>query len=324
MTKLVSAFGESKKDVLIVMVDFEHLMEKGDSAEVESLTKHLLKQMLSAIHSPSGIDELWPEIESQPRFQEMRRSWPGWKKPYRERQWGAWCREMEVLAYGTRSYCLLCGECCQKGSPSLYADDMAVLRLGIIKRSDLVTLRFGEIGYSPTKNDLVLVSEEQVKLKEKPGSRECLFFNSAENRCRIYGDRPLQCRTMECWNPKEFKSLKGFRFLSRKDLMNPDDPLIPVIEAHGRRCNLSKLHDVLGRIQRGGAFSPQEILDMVLFDQHLREFLEEKQGLGDAHLEFLFGRSLKEMLPVFGLQLEVDADGTYTINPVLFRKDKTG
>jgi hypothetical protein len=126
---------------------------------------------------------------------------------------------------------------------------------------------------------------------------------------------------MACWNPDNFQSLEGRRFLSRKDLMNPDDPLIPLIESHGKRCDLSQLHEVLGRIRKGGAFSQQEVLDMLLFDQHLREFLQEKQGLGGEHLEFLFGRSLKAMLPVFGLQLEIDADGTFNIGPMLFRKD---
>jgi Fe-S-cluster containining protein len=303
------------------MSDIEHLMEKGDFAEIEILIRHLLEKMLSEIHSPSTIEALWPEIESQSCFQEMRRYWSGWKRSYREGQWEAWCREMEALAYGTRAYCLLCGECCQKGSPSLHAEDINALRQGVINRSDLMTLRFGEIGFSAAQNDLVLVSEEQVKLKEKSGSRECLFFNSEENKCRIYENRPLQCRIMECWNPEGFKTLEGRRFLSRKDLLNPDDPFIPIIEAHSKRCDLSRLHDILGRRQKGGAFSQQEVLEMVLYDQHLREFLREKQGLSDEHLEFLFGRPLRELLSVFGLQLEVDEEGTFKVSPMIFEKD---
>jgi Fe-S-cluster containining protein len=305
------------------MIGIEQLLEKGGSTEVESMTRHLLERMLAEIHSPCGIDDLWPDVESQSRFQEMRRYWTGWKRPYREGQWQTWCREMEGLAYGTRAYCLLCGECCQKGSPSLYAEDLPWLRQGFIKRSDLVTLRFGEIGYSPYKNDLVLVSEERIKIKEKPGSRECLFFDPEENKCRIYEKRPLQCRTMECWNPGGFQSLEGLRFLSREDLLNPEDPLIPIIETHGKRCDLAMLHEVLGRILKGGAFAQQEILEMVFFDQHARDFLRERQGFEEGHLDFLFGRSLKEILPIFGLRLEMDEDGTFTIKPPVSDNEKS-
>ena len=306
------------------MIDINPLLEADDPAAVESLTKNLLTLFLEEIHAPVGVEKVWGQVESASRFQDMKRYWPGWNRSYRERQWEAWCREVETLAYSSRPYCLLCGECCRKGSPSLYAEDLPALRAGVIRRSDLVTLRFGEIGYSPIQNDLVLISEERVKIKEQPGSQACLFFEPDENRCRIYENRPLQCRTMECWNPAGFQSLEGLKFLSRKDLLNPDDPLLPVIESHGQRCDLTNLHQILSRIRKGGAFSQQEVLDMVFFDDHLREFLAEKQGIGEEHHPFLFGRSLKDLLPVFGLQLEAAADGTVSVHPTSFEKEKTG
>jgi len=303
------------------MTHFENLLEKGDSAEVASLTRQLLEQMLEEIHSPTRIDDLWPVVESESRFKEMRQHWSGWKKPFRERQWEAWCRDMEKMAYNTRPYCLRCGECCQKGSPTLYIEDQEILLRGIIKRHDLMTLRFGEIGFSKSKNDLVLITEERVKIKEKPGNRQCHFFTPEEKGCRIYENRPRQCRTMECWNPDQFQSLEGLPFLSRKALMNPDDPLLPVIEAHGKRCDLSQLHEILKRIRRGGAFAQEEVLDLVLYDQHLRDFLEEKQGIGVENQDFLFGRPLKELIPGFGFQFEIGPDGTFNLRPLVFKAE---
>ncbi len=143
---------------------------------------------------------------------------------------------MEKAAYATRPYCLRCGDCCRQGSPTLYVEDMTILRQGIIKRLDLLTLRPGEIGFSNATQDLVLLPEERIKIKEKPGGRECLFLDSETKGCSIYEDRPLQCRVMECWNPDNFQGLNSHTFLSRKELLNPDDPLIPIIESHTKRC----------------------------------------------------------------------------------------
>jgi Fe-S-cluster containining protein len=301
------------------MIDLEDFLEKGDSAEFESLTRKLLEGLLEAIHSSVQIEELWLVVESESRFKEMRNYWSGWKRPFRERQWEAWCRDMEKMAYQTRPYCLLCGECCQKGSPTLYIEDQEILLRGMIKRTDLMTLRFGEIGFSSAKNDLVLISEERVKIKEKPGSRQCLFFNPEEKGCHIYENRPRQCRFMECWNPDQFQALEGLKFLSRKGLMNSDDPLLPVIEAHEKRCDFSKLHEILKRVRRGGAFAQEEILDMVFYDQHLRDFLAEKQGIGVENQDFLFGRPLKELILTFGFQLETGPDGTFSLRPMVFK-----
>lgn len=301
----------------------KHLFENGSPTEVRILAEQSLQQLLNQIHSPAAINELWREFQEKPLFRDLISHWSDGHKAYRERQWEALCREMEKTAYATRPYCLRCGECCQRGSPTLYEDDIGILRQGVLPRMDLMTLRLGEIGFSNATNDLVLLTEERIKVKEKPGGRECLLFEPENNSCRIYENRPLQCRVMECWSPDLYQSLDSHSFLSRRDLLNPDDPLIPVIDAHDKRCALSKLQGALSKIKMDTRIAQEEALDILQYDLHLRRLLEEKHGLGPENLVFLFGRALAELIPAFGFGFKKRSDGATILVPLGPEKDSS-
>ena len=268
-----------------------------------------MDRLLKEIHSPASLEELWPVLQANSVYQDLINNWSSWAEAYRERRWEAWCREMEKAAYATRPYCLRCGDCCRQGSPTLYVEDMTILRQGIIKRLDLLTLRPGEIGFSNATQDLVLLHEERVKIKEKPGNRECLFLDSESKVCRIYEDRPLQCRVMECWNPDNFQGLNSHTFLSRKELLNPDDPLIPIVESHTQRCAVSDLQEALSGIKMGRDAAQDEALDILFFDQQLRKHLAEVQGIDPENQVFLFGRPVSDLIYSFGFHIEEDSGG---------------
>ena len=293
-------------------------MEKGNSSEIEDLVKKSLESLLEEIHSPAEIEKVWTDWQSRPIYQDLIRHWPDWNKAHRESRWEALCRELEKAAYGTRPFCLRCGECCRKGSPTLYLEDLGILKRGIIKRSELITLRSGEIGFSNVTDDLVLLAEERVKVKEMPGSRQCLFLNPENQGCLIYEDRPLQCRVMECWNPEGYQALDARLFLSRKELLSPHDPLIPVIEVHEKRCAVSKLQEALSKIQKGRTSAQEEALDILLYDHHIRGFMEEKHGIGRENQALLFGRLLFDLLPSFGFQSHRGPDQRFSLSPILF------
>jgi Fe-S-cluster containining protein len=298
------------------MIEPNHFFENGNPAEVKTLAEQSLQRLLIETHSPATMDELWPAFQENPLFQDVVSQWSIWPKADRERQWEALCRVMERTAYDTRPYCLRCGECCRKGSPTLYEDDIGILHQGILHRMDLITLRPGEIGFSNATNDLVLLTEERVKVKEKPGSRECLLFDSGNNGCRIYENRPLQCQVMECWNPDLYLTLDSHSFLTRRDLLNPDDPLVPVIEAHAKRCALSKLQEALSKIRMDPRVAQEEAMDILQFDLHLRELFEKNHGIGLENLVFLFGRALVDLIPSFGFGFKKKADGTTILVPL--------
>jgi Fe-S-cluster containining protein len=283
---------------------------KNDSPEVlETECRQSVERLLREIHSPASLDDLWPEIQNGSVYQNLFRHFSSWTESYRERQWEALCREMEKAAYATRPYCLRCGDCCRQGSPTLYFEDLPILRRGVIKRMDLLTLRSGEVGLSNETRELVLLAEERIKVKEKPGGRECFFLEPKTNGCRIYEDRPLQCRVMECWNPDHFQDLETQTFLSRKALLNPEDPLIAVIETHSKRCAMEDLQRALSRAQRGFAEAEEEALDILFFDEHLRRHLEEEKGINRDNQLFLFGRPVSNLITSFGFRIEEDRDG---------------
>lgn len=290
-------------------MDNESILKNNDPEVIETECRLSLERLLQEIHSPASWADLWPALRTNPVYQDLFENWSSWTESYRERRWEAWCREMEKAAYQTRPYCLKCGECCRQGSPTLYVEDAPILRRGIIKRWDLLTLRAGEIGFSPETQDLLLLPEERIKVKEKPGGRECLFLDSEAKGCLIYDDRPFQCRTMECWNPEKYQGLKGRAFLSRKELLNPDDPLISLLESHAGRCAISDLQQALGRIKRGFADAQDEALDILFFDQHLREYLDKEQGISPASQLFLIGRPVLDLIYSFGFRIDKNPDG---------------
>lgn len=298
------------------MIDRDCLLEEGNSSEVEDLVKKSLERLLEEIHSPAETAEVWAGWQSKPIYQDLISHWSDWNKAHRESRWEALCRELEKTAYGTRPFCLRCGECCRKGSPTLYLEDLDILKRGIIKRTELITLRSGEIGFSNDVQDLMLITEERIKVKEKPGGRECLFLETATNGCRIYEDRPLQCRVMECWNPDQYKELNSKKYLSRKELLNPEDPLWPVIESHNQRCALPRLQKALSRLKRGFTDVQEEAVDILLYDHHIRGFIEEKYEIGRENQLLLFGRPLSDLLLSFGFQIDQGADQHFRLSPI--------
>jgi Fe-S-cluster containining protein len=288
----------------------DELLSKNHSPEsIEAECRNSLERLLREIHSPAALNDLWPVIRANAVYQELSENWLSWTESYQKREWEALCREMEKAAYATRPYCLRCGDCCRQGSPTLYLEDLPILRQGIIRRLDLLTLRAGEIGFSNVSQDLVLLDEEQVKVKEKPGSRECLFLESGTGLCGIYENRPLQCRVMECWNPDLFYDQKAQKNLTRQELLNPDDSLVPIIESHSKRCSLDDLQKALTRAQRGFADAQEEALDILFFDQHLREYLDREQRISPENQVFLIGRPVSDLIRSFGFCIEEDSGG---------------
>jgi Fe-S-cluster containining protein len=272
--------------------------------EIEIHLKRSLERMLQEIHSPASFQEVWPIFQAEPSFRQAFGQWAGWSEDRRENHWLVLSRALERKAYATRPYCLRCGECCRKGSPTFYREDLEIVRRGVVQREQLIALRPGEVGFSHEAQGLVVLAEERLKIREKPDSRECLFFLSASGDCTIYDHRPLQCRNLECWNPEGFEKLTPRVFLKRKDLINPDDPLLAVMESHDTKCSPENLKKALRKISEGGPSNQEEALDMLSFDRQIRQLLEEKYGLSPDQLTFLFGRPLPDLLPALGYRME--------------------
>ncbi len=287
---------------------------KGLSTELETHTRQALREILLEIQSPADVESVWIEVSGSRAYRELLTLWENWNRKQRLDGWEGLARMVEKAAYATRPYCIQCGTCCRKGSPSLYQEDLPLILRGVIKRTDLMTLRKGEIGFSNERNDLIQISREQVKIQEKSGTRECLFFQNESGVCGIYENRPLQCRTLECWNPEGFRRLESGRPLNRLDLFAPDDPVLPVIKVHEEKCDLLNLERELKRAGEQKKDSQDRVIEGLGFDRHTREFLGEKYGFRPEHLVFLLGRSLPEVVASFGYTISQDPDGRLKIS----------
>ena len=56
-----------------------------------------------------------------------------------------------------------------------------------------------------------------------------------------------------------------------------------------------------------------EALDILFFDQHLREYLNQEQGIALENQVFLIGRPVSDLIYSFGFHIEEDSDGQLTV-----------
>jgi Fe-S-cluster containining protein len=215
-----------------------------------------------------------------------------------------------------RTECILCGDCCRQGSPTLHREDLAILGRGGISRDRLVTLRKGEPVYSPYDEKPMYLREERIKFREKPGTRECVFLDPDASRCTIYADRPAQCRAQYCWDPGPARQVAGQPCLTRRDLFGDVDLLLQMLEEHDRRCPFSKLEEVFDRLHKTAGANLDEVVDTLAFEDHFRSFVAERFGLPESDLELFFGRSFSELVRLFGFRVEKEPDGTRVLLPL--------
>ena len=177
-----------------------------------------------------------------------------------------------------------CGTCCKKGGPTLHTQDAQVLERRGLKVADLVTYRKGELAYHPTKCSLIALHTDMIKIKGKNHSLECLFFEEAESRCTIYENRPLECRTLECWNPRPLIDLFLKDLLTRKDIFR--DSLHEIIDEYDSLFSPSLLFELLKKGDRQGVLRFEDN------DRDYRAQLIARSIVKEEEIDALLGRPL--------------------------------
>jgi Fe-S-cluster containining protein len=180
-------------------------------------------------------------------------------------------------------------------------EDRPLIESGCIPLSLLYTIRRGEIVRDPFRGELHPVAEEIIKLKGRGNVWICVCFEEKDNRCRIYDDRPLECRALKCWDTREIERIYARRRLARRDLLAGVAGLWELVRDHEARCGF----DAIGRLaaarhKAGGSEAVAKIEEIVRYDEHLRRLVIEKGGVDPAILDFLFGRPLAQTIAGFG------------------------
>lgn len=209
--------------------------------------------------------------------------------------------------------CVQCGECCRKGSPVLRTEDMDLLRTEKIPWDALYTIRSGEPVTSPDGGKIFFLVDERIKLREKEFSKECIFLDPDTLLCKIYDNRPLECRAQACWDPTGYMELENQPYLTRKDLFAHIEVLWDVIEAHRIRCSFEKLYNLIIQLKEGISTKQADdiasrIIDLVSYENHFRSFMAEQLNIPESILDLVFGRSLERLLFLFGYRIRIEGD----------------
>ncbi|MGC9967543.1 MAG: YkgJ family cysteine cluster protein [Syntrophobacteraceae bacterium] len=248
------------------------------------------------------------QIEQTSAFQEAFSGWEQMSGPHRLDAWKRLLLASEEACRTILPACVQCGECCRLGSPVLHLEDLPLLQSGKIAWDRLITLRRGEPARSPFDGRPFVLTEERIKVREKAGGRECVFFDGEAHRCSIYRERPLQCRAQACWDPMPARDAAEMPFLLRKHIFEGVDLLLEVMAEHESRCGFEGFSDAFEKLTGGGIV--QEVLGLLSYEEHFRVFVSDAFKIPAQNMELLFGRSFIQMTPLFGFKVLEEPDGS--------------
>ena len=215
-----------------------------------------------------------------------------------------------MISHSKTHECQRCGTCCQKGGPALHKADKPLVDQGLLPASRLYTLRRGELAREPITDDLIELPTELIKLKGRNKTWACTFLESDGAQCHIYEHRPLECRSLKCWDTTEFEQIYNADRLTRRDLLENVSGLWDLVCDHEVRCAyalIRKLVNQLANNDREAAL--QVIIELVRYDMEIRTLVVEKGQLDPAMTDFLFGRPLMQTMTMFGLTIKKHGDG---------------
>ena len=288
-------------------------LAKGPKEVMASLWQEYLQEVLNASRQSGRFRIIRKNIEDKGGFQEM---YQGWNQMPPEARASAWKRLIaaakdELLA--NWKSCVRCGECCELSSPTLLAPDLALFQQEILTWDEVYTLRPGE-QVASREGKASTLAEERLKIREVPGSRQCWFYQAATNRCRIYEDRPEQCRRQECWG-EEAPALETAELLSRETLLAGVPEIWDLITAHQERCGLRRVLQALKDLETEPEAAGEVLFDALHFDHYLRQMLQEEWELSAAATEFILGRPLTQFLRDHGINATLTPEGTFRLSP---------
>jgi len=212
-----------------------------------------------------------------------------------------------------RTGCIRCGTCCQKGGPVLHQEDKKILLDGHVGHQHLVTIRKGELAFNPIRNKLEPVRQELVKVSGKGEDWSCYFYDEKEASCRDYAHRFLECRLLKCWDLSDLLRVIGKGTIVRADIINPNDPIMEVIETHEQECPYHEVKNLLSNLSSGKDESKSlaRLTELVRKDLSIRFHTISELGLQAEFEFFIFGRPLFKVLSSRGLTVNEAHSGIH-------------
>jgi len=292
---------------------FQELEHSDNQDDFTAAVQLSASRILLELHlEEERTEEILGKIEADPLFQELKNSWEDLTPGERTEKWQKQLDLIVQAVYSSRPYCMRCGDCCSRVSPSLHHEDLHLFDNDFLSFRDVYTLRKGEPVLNNIKGSLDNLSQELIKVKESSEDSRCIFYDEMGKACRIYDKRPLQCRTQECWNPDPLEELWERKKLTRRDFIKEDRELLDLLQVHDQRCSPDSLDKAIKKYWETGETSDLDpVVNMLSQDMIIRKFFVEKMGRSEEELDFLLGRPLAKVIEAYKLNVEQDADGTY-------------
>jgi len=210
--------------------------------------------------------------------------------------------------------CERCGECCTHGGPFLNLSDLKLFEKGVLRPGDVYILRKDELEYDVVTEEVQHIPEEMMRIKERPGTKICRFYDIDTSECTIYDSRPLHCTSYECWFPKKlFITMSKDQRLNRSALFKKVPSILEIIEEHEKACSYEKIEKLAEATQNGSEEAANELLEALRFDTQIRTIIAEKLNMNEEDLESILGRSLMLTIRMYGYQVNKEEDGTYCL-----------
>ena len=175
--------------------------------------------------------------------------------------------------------------------------------------ANLITIRRGELAHNPLSGIIEPILSELVKIRGTGQEWCCWYYEPASKGCSIYGNRPLACGILKCWQPEETLALVGKDLLSRLDILDDDDPLHPLVLEHERLCPCPDIGDVEKTLSKQAGNILPSLEDQVNIDLAFRDTVVKEFNLPLSLELFLFGRPLFQLLQAFGVAVSESPQG---------------
>lgn len=288
-------------------------LARGPKEVMASLWQEYLGEIFGSGAKSERHRLLSREVEDEAGFSQVYQDWNDLPPEGRAAAWRRLVTVARARADASSEVCVRCGECCTISGPNLLLSDLPLLEQEIITMSDVYTLRPGDQVTSREGKPMML-TEERLKIREVPGSRQCSFFVAATRGCRIYENRPEQCRRQHCWG-EPYPPPPPEEFLTRQEIMARAPEIWELICAHSERCNLLDLRHSLEEVAAGREEAGEALFEALHFDHYLRKMLQEEWGLAPATTELLLGRPPIRLLKDLGFQATLTPEGVFRLTP---------
>ena len=288
-------------------------LAKGTREVMASIWEEYLAAILQVSADSGRYRILRRQLEDAAGFKEVSENWNTLPLPARGAAWRRLMTAAQEKCEATKDLCSRCGECCQSASPTLLRQDLRLFQEEILTWNDVYTLRREEL-VSSRAGRVEPLKGERLKLREIPGSRQCWFFQAADNSCRIYEQRPEQCRRQNCWSEPPPPPEED-RLLTRQHLFAGVPEIWELIRQHQERCDYSEVARALAEVGAGREEAGEALFEALHFDHYLRRLLIDDWELTPAATELLLGRPVTEFLKGQGVDAILTPEGVFRLEP---------